>query len=149
MRYEFRNESSTLKDTVISRLKHSLWAKSPNYPAYVKWMNYPFSIGISNIHGIGLFTDSSSTFIVNDIIGYAFVKKRNTGNFNLDYLQTNLGSFVNDSENPNVDVELTNQGLVLKAKTTIAPNTEITASYRAIIELFNGDKNVENVLRYW
>jgi len=132
-----------------SRLKFNLWSKSAAYPDYVKWKNQPFAVNPSSISGVGLFTDSTHSFSSGQTIGFAFFKVSASGNFELDYVESNIGSFVNNSDNPNMEIESTSQGLVLKAKQYIGPNTELTASYPSLINLFPNDPSVERTIKYW
>lgn len=150
MIFQFRNGGGVLKDTVMSsRLKFSLWGKSSDYPDYVKWKNQPFAVLQSNINGVGLFTDSTHSFSTGQTIGYAFFKVGASGTFELDYIESNIGSFVNNSDNPNMEVVSTSQGLILKAKQHIGPNTELTASYQSLINMFPNDPSVERTIKYW
>jgi hypothetical protein len=149
MSFQYRNQSGLLKDTMISRMLYHSWSESSNYPTYVKWKKLPFAIVKSPINGVGLFTDSSTTFNAGDIIGYAFYKVAHAGSFETDYLESNIGSFVNDSSSPNIDIVLTSDGIIMKAKQKILPNTELTGSYQQLINLFPGDASAEKLIKYW
>jgi len=150
MLFQFRNSNGVLRDTIMaSRLKFSLWSKSTDYPAYVKWKNQPFAVNPSSINGVGLFTDSTSSFSTGQTIGYAFFKVGASGSFELDYIESNIGSFVNNDDNPNTEIISTSKGLVLKAKQNIGPNTELTASYQSLINMFPNDPSVERTIKYW
>jgi len=149
MRFQYRDSIGLMKDTIMSRAKYLLWSKSEAYPSFVKWKSLPFAVLRSSISGVGLFTDSSSSFSLGQQIGFAFVKRSTSGRFNFDYIETNFGSFINDSETPNMDVELTDNGVVFKSNQSIPPHTELTVSYRAIIDLFPDDETAEQSIKYW
>jgi len=150
MKFQFRNDNGSLRDTAMfSRFKFGVWSKSAEYPTYVKWKNQPFAVNRSPIHGVGLFTDLVSVFSQGQTIGYIFYKVGSSGSFDLDYMQTNLGSFVNNSAQPNTEIVSTPQGLLLKAKESISSNTEITASYQELLNLFPNDESAVRTIKYW
>ncbi|MBL0310145.1 MAG: hypothetical protein IPP77_10845 [Bacteroidetes bacterium] len=98
---------------------------------------------------MGLFSDSTHSFSTGDTIGYAFFKIGSTGSFDIDFMESNIGSFINDSQTPNMEVLLTPKGLLLRAKQSIASTTELMASYREIIDLFPNDKSIRRSIQYW
>lgn len=150
MKFQFRNSHGDLRDTsMFSRLKFTAWSKSSAYPAYVKWKNQPFAVNLSSINGVGLFTDSSSSFSTGQTIGYAFYKVGSSGRFDLDYLESNIGSFINNADEANMEAIKTDKGIVLKAKQNIASNTELTVSYQSIINLFPNDPSASQAIKYW
>jgi hypothetical protein len=149
MLFQFVDSRGHVKDTAISRTKYVYWSKSSAYPAYVKWVNLPFAILKSNLSGIGLFTDSVTSYAAGQIIGYAFFKVGSYGSFDLDYHESAVGSFVNDASAPNMNVVLTPQGIILTANQNIGPNTELTASYDAVINMFPNDQSVKRSIQYW
>lgn len=149
MRFRFVDPSGVWRDTMLSRMSYKYWSKSASYPSYVKWKNQPFAVLHSALDGEGLFTDSVSSFTSGQVIGFAFYKIGSSGRFDFDYLESNIGSFINDASNPNMDVVLTSQGILLKANQNISPGTELTASYEAIMNLFPNDQTVQRVIQYW
>ncbi|MFH0866470.1 MAG: SET domain-containing protein [Bacteroidota bacterium] len=144
MKFRYQN-----KDTLLSREKIHFWSKSGQFPAYIDWENAPFAIQPSAINGVGLFTDSSGSYTAGLDIGWAFIKVAGTGVFIDDYYESNIGMFVNDSQTPNAEIINTTQGLMMRAITTIGPNTEITASYQQILDLFPNDDTVKFLIKYW
>jgi len=144
MKFRYHN-----RDTLLSRITIHFWSESGQFPAYLKWENAPFSIRPSNISGVGLFTDSTSSFTSGQNVGWAFTKFSNTGSFMYDYIESNIGMYINDSQTPNVSVISTPQGLMMKAATNIAPNTEIIARYQDIINMFPNDESVKLLIQYW
>ena len=149
MVFEFWDSQGVLRDTMMSRIKFKKWSESPNYPTYVKWKDLPFAVNHSSIDGVGLFCDSTHSFSANQVIGFAFIKKKDTGHFSVDYLETNAGSFINNSDTPNAQVELSEQGVVIRAISAITPLSEITVSYQELIDLFQGDPEVVQAVKYW
>jgi hypothetical protein len=149
MKFQFRNTNGVLRDTLMPRMRFRIWRQSNSFPTYVKWKGFPFSICNSPIDGLGLFSDSLSSFAQGSEIGFAFIKINNTGHFELDYQETNIGSFINDSQEPNMEVVLTSMGIIMKAKVNISPNTELTLNYREIIVLFPEDAGVVRSIKYW
>lgn len=149
LKFLFRDTSGQLHKRTLSRAQYRRWSRSAAYPAYVQWSDRPFALLRSPVHGVGLFTDQSTTCTAGEVIGYAFVKTAHTGIFNRDYRETNIGSFVNDSEDPNLDVLLVPRGIIMRANRSIAPCTELRAAYRAIMALFPNDPTVTKQLRYW
>jgi hypothetical protein len=149
MEFEFWDSQGALRDTMMSRIKFKKWSESPSYPSYVKWKDLPFAVNHSSIDGVGLFCDSTHSFSANQVIGFAFIKKKATGHFSVDYLETNAGSFINNSDTPNAQVELSEQGVVIRAISAITPLSEITVSYQALIDLFQGDPEVVQAVKYW
>lgn len=136
-------------DTLLSREQIHFWGQTPQFPAYLKWNNCPFAICPSQIDGVGLFTDSLSSFTVGQDVSWAFIKVAATGSFMEDYYESNPGMFINDSQQPNVEIISTPQGLLMRALTAIGPNTEIVARYQDIINLFPGDNTVKFLIKYW
>jgi hypothetical protein len=149
MKFQIGNGSGGVKDTMLSRFGYKLWSKSPGYPAYVKWENLPFAVLRSPLSGVGLFTDTTSSFTTGQVIGYSFFKINSSGKFNIDYLETNIGSFINNSGAPNMNVVQTSTGLQLVANQNIPPGTELTVSYQAIINMFPNDVSVKQEIQYW
>jgi hypothetical protein len=149
MLFQYRNGSGQLRDTMVPRIKYKVWSRASTYPSYVKWKNQHFAVLRSSIDAVGLFTDSTSSFSTGQEIGYAFFKIGSSGHFDLDYLETNLGSFINDSDNPNIEVVKTSTGIVIKAKQNIVPNTELVANYQDLINLFPNDESVNRAIKYW
>lgn len=149
MEFQYRNTNNVLIDTVVSRFAFKKWSNSATYPDYVKWKNQPFAVLHSALNGVGLFTDSLTTFAQGQEIGFAFIKIQDTQHFSIDYVETNAGSFINDDVSPNVNIELTPLGLKLRANVAIPPNTELTVSYQALIDLFQGDPEVVQAIKYW
>jgi len=148
LKFEYVDSIAGVKDTLASRIKIAYWSKQKNFPGYLKWKGQPFAILKSEIDGVGLFTDSVSTFNTGDVVAYAFVKRASAGRFDLDYIETNPASFINDQTDPNLDIELSGQGIILKANKPIAELTELTISYAALIALFPGDITVERTIKY-
>lgn len=144
MKFSYQN-----KDTLLSREQIHFWSKSGQFPAYIDWENAPFSIQLSSINGVGLFTDSASSYTAGQDIGWAFIKAVSTGVFMDDYYESNIGMFVNDSQTPNAEIISTPQGLMMRALADIAPNTEITASYQQILDLFPNDGTAKFLIKYW
>ena len=137
------------KDTVMGREQIHHWGKSGHFPDYLKWKNTPLAICPSLIHGVGLFCDSTSKFSAGQDVGMAFIKVSGTGLFIGDYLETNIGMFVNNSQNPNVEIVMAPQGLIMRALVDIGPNIEITASYQSLIDLFPDDGSAALFIKYW
>ena len=149
LKFRYTNTAGIQKDTILTRLAYKFWCKSTAYPSYVKWKNQPFAVLRSPINGVGLFTDSASSFNTGDTIGIAFYKIAGTGKFDIDFFQSNLGSFVNDADTPNTQVVSTPQGLLLQATQSIGPVTELTVSYQSILNLFPNDPSVVRAIQYW
>lgn len=136
-------------DTLLSREQLHYWGQSGQFPTYLEWNNCPFAICPSPIDGVGLYTDSTSSFAAGQDVGWAFIKVAATGIFMDDYYETNIGMFVNDSQSPNVEIVTSPQGLMMRAITAIGPNTEIISRYQDIIDLFPGDNTVKFLIKYW
>ncbi|MBX7203685.1 MAG: hypothetical protein K1X77_11490 [Bacteroidia bacterium] len=149
LKFQFRDASNQLHDTLMTRVRFKSWGSMESFPNYLQWKNQPFAVRKSTIHGLGLFADSVSSFNTGDVVVCAFVKRSSTGRFDLDYLQTNPASFINDAQNANLDIEITAHSIVLKAKETISPLTELTISYAALIALFADDTTVKHAVKYW
>ncbi|MDX2003300.1 MAG: SET domain-containing protein [Chitinophagales bacterium] len=149
LNFSYTDAGNVTRDTMLTRFGYKLWSGGTNYPGYTDWLNYPFAVANSIIAGVGLFTDSSSSFTSGQSVGYAFYKTGSTGKFSFDYVETNLGSFINDSQTPNLDILVTSDGIVLRANQAIGPNTELTANYRALIALFPQDASLKALVRYW
>jgi hypothetical protein len=149
LRFQYADSAGSIKDTLVSRIKLAYWSKQSNFPPYLKWKGQAFAVLKSAIDGIGLFTDSTTTYNTGDFVAYAFVKRASAGRFDLDYIETNPASFINDHSEPNLDIELTGQGIILKANRPIAALTELTISYAALIALFPGDITAERTIKYW
>jgi len=148
MKFSFRNSEGQIRDTMMSRLLIGIWSKSNSFPNYLQWKDLPFSVRVSSIDGVGLFTDTLNAYNSGDTIGYAFFKRASTGKFSLDYFHSSLGTFINDSEDPNMDVMITSKGILIRANRFIASNTELTINYRAVIALFPNDPTVSKLI-YW
>jgi hypothetical protein len=136
------------RDTLLSRDRIHLWTKTGTFPNYLNWKNTPFSLQKSNIHGIGLFTDAQTGFSTGEDIGWAFVKVSSTGVFMNDYYESHIGMFINDSETSNVQIISTQEGLLMRAKTNIPPNTEIVVRYQDFFDLFPNDTSVKFLIQY-
>lgn len=149
LRFQYADSAGNVKDTLVSRIKLAYWSKQSNFPSYLQWKAQAYAVLKSNIDGIGLFTDSSTTYNTGDVVAYAFVKRASAGRFDLDYIETNPASFINDHADPNLDIELTGHGIILKANRPIATLTELTISYAALIALFPGDITAERAIKYW
>jgi len=121
-------------DTLLSREQIHFWGQSGQFPAFLEWKDCNFSICPSPIDGVGLYTDSVSSFTAGQDVGWAFIKVASTGVFMDDYYESNIGMFVNDSQTPNVGIVPSSQGLMMRALTAIGPNTEIVSRYQDIIE---------------
>jgi len=144
MKFRYNN-----RDTLLNRNMIHFWNLSGQFPSYLKWKNAPFAVRPSIISGVGLFTDSTSSFSTGQDIGWAFTKFSNTGSFMYDYIESNIGIYINDSQTPNVTITQTPQGLMMTASTYIAPNTEIVARYQDIINMFPNDESVKLLIQYW
>lgn len=79
-----------------------------------------FSYGQSQIEGIGVF--AKRTLVAGDYIG----------TMNRDGYRTMLGRSVNHSPLPNARAEVSIDGIILSAASTIAPGVEITVDYRTM-----------------
>jgi hypothetical protein len=136
-------------DTLLSREQIHFWGQTGQFPTYLDWKNSAFAISPSTIDGVGLFTNSQSSFTTGQDVGWAFIKVASTGHFMDDYYESNIGMFVNDSQTPNVEIVSSPQGLMMRAVSNIGPNTEIVARYKDIIDLFPGDNTVKFLIKYW
>ncbi len=146
MQFRFRDHSGALHDTIVTWLMYHFWVQSDNYPAYVKWKNQPFAILKVGKHNAALFTDSLTGYSSGDIVGLAFFKRGNTGRFDIDYVKTNVCSFVNHAEKPNMEIVSTAKGLFFRAKNKIGPNTELTVNYGEIKTIAGADPSANKML---
>jgi hypothetical protein len=149
MKFSYIDQSGNAHDTLMNPIKFKMWNASGSYPAYVKWKSDPFAVLRSSIGGLGLFTDSVTTFSSGQTIGWLYYKTNSTGRFNLDYIQSNIGMFVNNSETPNMQIIQTSQGLSLQALQTIGPGTELTIRFRDLRSMFPNDPTVLMKMRHW
>jgi hypothetical protein len=148
LKFRFTN-STGVHDTILTRQAFKYFSKSASYPAYVGWVGQPYAVLRSPLSGVGLFTDSSSSYVLGDTVGWAYYKIANTARFDFNYFATNLGSFINDAGSPNLQVISTPKGLLLIANQNIPPLTELTISYKALISMFPGDPSVVRAIQYW
>jgi hypothetical protein len=150
LKFQFKDSNSQLRDTLMNRMRFKSWGMQETFPAYLQWKQQPFAIKKSAIHGLGLFADSSQTFQQGDTICILFTKRNTTGYFELDYMQSNPGSFINDSAQPNAEAVFSGQHIFMVASQYIPPQTEITVSYRQLLELLGNDnRSAARVIKYW
>jgi len=94
----------------------------------------------SKIHGNGIF--AKITFAKKDTIGIAFLKYKNTGITDIDYMRFELGKYINHSDKPNVElVEMKNCDVCFYfvcALKNIDIHEELTLDYKKIT--WNGEK---------
>jgi len=146
MKFRYRDKKGELKQVNMPWVRYRFWVQSDDYPAYVKWVNQPFAILKLGKHNAALFTDSVSYFKAGSIISYAFYNRQNVGKFDMDYIKTNVCSFVNGSKNPNMEIVSSSKGLYFRAKENIAPNTELTVDYTSISNMFPNDHSVNKMV---
>lgn len=137
------NNGTGIQDTIVSKVSYSVWQKSGNYPAYMKWKNLPFAVKTTGAGETGLFTDSTSSFSNGQAVGYVFYKVQSSGGFSTAYKETNLKGFIRNSDTPNLSIVVTSQGLELRAIGSITANTELTVRYSDLAGLFPGDVSAE------
>lgn len=83
------------------------------------------SVGDSTIEGRGLFTRKALPSGV-----YLGITHVTDERFPDNLIRTPLGGFINHSELPNCDIEITGDFHALRTKFDIAANTELTVCYR-------------------
>lgn len=147
--FSYKKSGGQMIDTLLSRIEYKYWSKSLKYPTYVQWKGQPFSVLKSPLDGVGLFTDSLNTFSTGQIIGTIFYKVSSGGTFQSDYIESNIGTFINDSNTPNAKSYITPQGIIIKATQNILKKSEITVSYQDLMNLFPNDMTVVNLVKYW
>lgn len=130
------------KDTILGNSQIAYWANTGQFPDYLKWVNTPFALQKTTSDNIGLFTDSTTSFSAGQDVGIIFIKVQNTGAFINDYIESNIGAFISNAGSENVSVNITGNGLMMKAINLIEPNTQIIYSYQDILNLFAGDNTV-------
>ena len=148
MKFQY-NTNGRFVDTTFSKAYFRTWTRTAKFPGYAKWDNLPLAVANSSVSGVGLFCDSSSTFSRGDTIGFAFYKSGSTGTFSLDYIESNLGTFVNNSSAPNMNIVKTSRGLMMVANCSIKSGTELTASYQSLINFFPNDATAREQIKYW
>lgn len=149
MKFLYNSSNGIQRDTLLSKLSFRMWKMSNNYPAYVKWKSQPFAVLRSSIDGLGLFTDSVSSFTTGQEIGWIYYKVNSSGRFDMDYLDSNIGLFINNSDNPNAELVQTSQGIKIKATRAINSVSEITIRYQDILNLFPNDPSAVRKIKYW
>lgn len=150
LKFQFKDANNQLHDTLMNRMRFKSWAAQESFPGYLQWKSQPFAVQKSTIHGLGLFADSLHTFFTGDTVCVLFTQRSTTGYFELDYLQTNPGSFINDSQQANTEAVISTQKIVLLAKQNISAGAEITLDYRQLLGLFGNDnQSAARVIKYW
>lgn len=84
--------------------------------------NFPVYQSTSDIHGLGIFTPM-------DMDGGKFIGVTHTFYSGMWYQVFPLGVFYNHSKNPNCEVEIDGNILILKSINSIKRNTELTVDY--------------------
>ncbi len=146
MKFRYRDRKGENRVVNMPWIRFQFWAQSDNYPSYVKWVNQPFAVLKTGKHSASLFTDSISSFKPGSTISYAFLTRQNIGRFDMNYIKTNVCSFINNSEKPNTEIVESPKGLYFRAKKYIGPNTELTVDYSSLKNMFPNDPTVNKMV---
>jgi len=110
------------------------WKKCMNRPKdheHIKMIEaymIPYKVNKSKISGKGIF--ATRDIEKDENLGIAFIKVSNTGIPDKDFKRTELGTFVNHSDKPNLKVEKTNKEYLYIALKNIKNGEELTVDYK-------------------
>lgn len=103
----------------------------------------------SPLHGNGLFTDSEIK--PGEFIGMAFRRKPYmvSGSFANNYTETEYGRYVNHYKNPNIELRIEKTGIGMYASRHIQPGDELLSDYNDLINLFDGEDSLLQLVKFW
>lgn len=125
----------------MSYLQLNHWAMTGNFPATLKWKNSLFALKKDN-DTVRLCTDSVTSYDNGDVIGFLFFKTGVTGTFRSDYKISNIGKYIFGGASPNVDIEMTADGIRMKAHGTVTANTVLSINFQDLYDLFPDDPTI-------